>query len=404
MIHVCFGLYDKTGRYSKFTGTTMQSIFANTNAQVTVHILHDNTLAQDNIEKFSAAASRFNQRVNFYNVEALCADELAEYIALIPSVKSYYVSVATLYRLFATKLLAPDIEKIIYLDSDIVVNLDIAELWEVDLGDKILGVVPEILNRKDAHTAFALCRDGLINDADYFNAGVLLMNLVALRGEKNFFADWSKLVEKNPTYGEFHDQDALNCSFATRTVKLPLKFNRFVLWARVENDLTLAEKIYHFAGSALGMDMNDPFNRLWMDYFIQTPWFDSAAVGRLYEGFQKIQVNMKDTMIKLTAIMSGKARGFVVSKGDVDAIKKLFHVQNGEELIIVDRDTPRQEIFRRMDASRGKKIFFVFVPNFPFVNFEKLGFVYGKDFMNGIEFLSGRQTLLLNSHLLLQGM
>ena len=31
MIHVCFALYDKHGTYSKFTGTTMLSIFENTN-------------------------------------------------------------------------------------------------------------------------------------------------------------------------------------------------------------------------------------------------------------------------------------------------------------------------------------------------------------------------------------
>ena len=31
MIHVCFGLYDKDGRYSKFTGTTMLSMFENVN-------------------------------------------------------------------------------------------------------------------------------------------------------------------------------------------------------------------------------------------------------------------------------------------------------------------------------------------------------------------------------------
>ena len=44
MIHVCFGLHDGDGRYSKFTGTMITSIFANTTAQVTAHILHDATL------------------------------------------------------------------------------------------------------------------------------------------------------------------------------------------------------------------------------------------------------------------------------------------------------------------------------------------------------------------------
>ena len=32
MIQVCYGLYDKDGRYSKFTGTSMLSIFENTSA------------------------------------------------------------------------------------------------------------------------------------------------------------------------------------------------------------------------------------------------------------------------------------------------------------------------------------------------------------------------------------
>lgn len=404
MIHVCFGLYDKTGRYSKFTGTTMLSLFANTKSEVTVHILHDNTLTQDNRDKFSAVAKQFNQRVKFYNVETLCADKLAEYVNLVPSVKSYYVSVATLYRLLSTQLLSPDIEKIIYLDSDIVVNLDLNELWQIDLGDKIFGVIPESLNRNDVHTAFALCRDGLVKDEDYFNAGVLFMNLTALRKEKNIIVDWAKLVEKNPAYGEFHDQDALNYSFSTRTVKLPLKFNRFVLCARREREFDLAKKIYHFAGAGLGIDTVDPFNRLWLKYFVKTPWFDEEAIGRLCAGFQKIQDGLKISMIKLTALMSGKTRGFIVSKGDVDAIKKLFVVRNDEELIIVDRDTPRQIIFERMNASRGKKIFFVFVPNFPFVNFEKLGFVYGKDFLNGLELLADAQTSAVNSHLLLKAM
>ncbi len=31
MIHVCFGFHDKTGRYSRFPGTAMLSLFDNIN-------------------------------------------------------------------------------------------------------------------------------------------------------------------------------------------------------------------------------------------------------------------------------------------------------------------------------------------------------------------------------------
>lgn len=50
MIHVAYG----TGNlYAKFAGTSMLSIFENTTSDVTVHILHDNTLTNDNRDKFS---------------------------------------------------------------------------------------------------------------------------------------------------------------------------------------------------------------------------------------------------------------------------------------------------------------------------------------------------------------
>ena len=66
MIHVSYGLYDKTGRYSKFTATSMVSMFENTKEKVTVHILHDNTLSQENQNKLSQIAERYGQIVKYF--------------------------------------------------------------------------------------------------------------------------------------------------------------------------------------------------------------------------------------------------------------------------------------------------------------------------------------------------
>lgn len=407
MIHVCFGLYDKTGRYSKFTGTTLLSIFANTKSEVTAHILHDNTLTQDNIDKFSAVAEQFNQRVKFYNVETLCADGLATIKNALSENFIVKYSVGAIYRFLVPEILSSDIEKIIYLDSDIVVNLDIAELWRIDLGDKMLAAAPEaVINHLDhpfyAKTKFLLVKELTAYD-DYFNSGVLLFNLNAFRHEEENLLRGIKFASSHSEIDCF-DQDILNYLYSKNYVKLPEKFDVFVGIERRMGKNYLRDAIYHYAGRTCGLDMNDAFNRLWMKYFIQTPWFDEESIGRLYIGSQKIQDSLRGTMIKLTALVSGKTRGFIVLKNDVDAIKKLFVVRNDEELITVERDTPRQEIFERMNASRGKKIFFVFVQNFPFVNFEKLGFVYGRDFLNGLELLSDAQTLAVNSHLLLNAM
>lgn len=93
MIHVCYGLYDKDGRYSKFAGTSVCSMFENTKSEVTVHILHDNTLTADNRDKFLILAKRYNQTINFYNVEETCADKIAKMRRLIPAIENARVSI-----------------------------------------------------------------------------------------------------------------------------------------------------------------------------------------------------------------------------------------------------------------------------------------------------------------------
>ncbi|MBR0061185.1 MAG: hypothetical protein IJP68_06855, partial [Selenomonadaceae bacterium] len=145
--------------------------------------MHDNTLTQDNREKFIYLAGRYGQLVKFYNVEELCADKINEIEKLFPTASKTIFSIAMFYRFFIPELLPKNLEKAIYLDSDIIVNLDIAELWRTELGDKVLGVVPEVFNKVNAPAAFTLVADGLVKAEDYFNSGVLLMNLTALRDE-----------------------------------------------------------------------------------------------------------------------------------------------------------------------------------------------------------------------------
>lgn len=116
MIHVCFGLHDGDGKYSKFVGTTMASIFENTRSEVTAHILHDNTLTDDNRDKFSWLAGRYNQRVEFHNVEKLCPDELKFLREKLADKIQTRFSIGALYRLLIKKIFGSG--KVIYLDAD----------------------------------------------------------------------------------------------------------------------------------------------------------------------------------------------------------------------------------------------------------------------------------------------
>ena len=276
MIHVCFGLHDADGRYSKFTGTTLTSIFENTDSEVTAHILHDATLTDDNRDKFLSLAERYNQFVKFYNVDKLDVGENSPIKKFLSYAEKSYLSVATTFRLLLPKFLSVNIEKVIYLDSDVIVNLDITELWQIELGDKILGVVPEIYNEINTSVRFDLCRAGLVKAEDYFNSGVLIINAKLFRAVQNFMTDRINfLIEHSEC--KFLDQDLLNYCFSTRTLKLPAKFNRFLESVNDNGEGLIERNIYHYAGGRMGFEVANDLKRLWMDYFLKSGWLDSES-------------------------------------------------------------------------------------------------------------------------------
>ncbi|MBR2733031.1 MAG: glycosyltransferase family 8 protein [Selenomonadaceae bacterium] len=307
MIHVCFALYDKTGRYSKFTGTAMTSIFENTASEVTVHILHDNTLPADNCDKFIYIAGRYGQHVKFYNVEVLCADRIAEIKRMFPAANQMRYSIAMFYRFLIPKVFPPEVEKVIYLDSDVVVNLGIRELWRLELGDKPLAAANETaidaarLKRSVAMKYLILQK--LVAYDDYFNSGVLLMNLNFLRGDEASINRGLKFLSEHPQMA-WPDQDVLNYLYAANYVKLSEKFDVFVDVERTKSAAVKPRRaIYHYAVEALTPNTGDSLNRLWMEYFMRTPFFDADTLGRLFAGFRQMQFGLKQLLLIMSTTL-----------------------------------------------------------------------------------------------------
>ena len=268
--------------------------------------------------------------------------------------------------------------------------MDINELWKIDLNGKIFAAVTETSNGIPIQNSAPLCLKGYVASEDYFNSGVLMMDLKIFRSEEKNLMRGVAFVG---TSSEFYclDQDVLNYLFAKNYLKLPEKFNAFVKSQRYYKiDLTYG-KIYHYTAMSLGfgltLDMSDPFNRLWMNYFIKTPWFNIEVIERLYEGLLKIRDEQKKYVLNLTAIISGKKRAFIVADNGVRLLFENFFVQEDEEVLVVSGEIPSQKIIDVMNASRGKKIFFFLFPDFPFNVLEDAGLVFGKDFLNCKEFL-----------------
>ena len=401
MIHVCYGLYDGNGRYSKFTGTSILSLFENTREKVTVHILHDNTLTDDNRDKFSYIAGQYNQLIKFYNVEKICADEIAAIKGVITDFIQRNFSIGALFRLLITKIFPEDITKIIYFDSDIIVNLDISELWKIPLEDKAIAAIPEFANGSKIAANFALCKEGLVNAEDYFNSGVLVINLETLRGrDYQIFQNGIKFICENPKYA-WMDQDILNYCFSKNMVKLPSKFNFFVRDSIWRNEFKTENRILHYLSGSLNLDMRNPFNRLWFGYFKKTQWFNEDVIAHLNEELVKMNNTLKNLALQVSALMSGKVRAFFTDKANLELLKKAFRVREGEEIIPAVNNKSVQALADSMKASAGKKVYFILISNYYlFVRADLInaGFVEGRDFVNAVQFLSETHGVKLETN------
>lgn len=143
-----------------------------------------------------------------------------EWFADAPVVMHY--SKEMYYRLLACKLLPAELEKVLYLDPDILVINPIKELYDTDItGHLYAAAYHELIPVKEIN----MVRLNTYEMEEYFNTGVLLMNLVLQRqiiNERDIFA----YINKNKTRLLLPDQDIFNALYSKQTKKLnELQYN-----------------------------------------------------------------------------------------------------------------------------------------------------------------------------------
>lgn len=204
-INICMSFDDN---YLKPALTTIVSILYHTNAKINFYFLCDNRLS-------SSSRDAVNKNMNstscafFIDVD----NRLLNYLPLNRS----YISVNTYYRLLIDTLISVD--KIIYIDSDVLVVNDIRELWNTSLDCCIAGVLDEggVMQSR---------RLSLGASSNYVNAGVLIFNLKEIR--KTFSSPLKKYFKAYYQYRKLitlQDQDILNIVFKDNIKVLPLKWN-----------------------------------------------------------------------------------------------------------------------------------------------------------------------------------
>ena len=156
---------------------------------------------------------------------------------------SHHVTPAAYLRLLTAEILPVEIEKAIYLDSDVLVCDDLTQLWRMPVHDQYCLAVPDIacpyidarkgcLNFRKANPYMAsFCpvpnyRElGLNGSAEYFNSGVMVLNLKRWRDDQ-VAAQMMQCLADNEEHIWCWDQYALNVIFYERWGRLPVRWNQ----------------------------------------------------------------------------------------------------------------------------------------------------------------------------------
>ena len=187
--------------YVNFLRITLESIMENASKDYNYDVVVLNIGLKEESKRLLNKYNNENTKIIYFDVR----DKIQK-ISQNLSLRDYY-SKATYYRLFIADLF-PQYSKALYLDCDIVVLGDISKLYNHDLKDNLVGAVPDGAVQITEEFIQYVNKGLGIKEENYFNAGVLLMNLDEFRKE-NIEGKFVDLLNKY-SFKIAQDQDYLN--------------------------------------------------------------------------------------------------------------------------------------------------------------------------------------------------
>lgn len=227
-ISVCFSSNDE---YAPYLITAVNSLIQNARLTRNYEIY---IIGKDLSEKYKSilvSMQTDNIKINYVDIEKTM-EKLNISIKDFPINK--YFSVETYYRFFIPYLF-PNISKIIYLDTDIVINADVGELFDIDIDKNWFGVCRNVYGIYDLYN-HKIIKQGMFLENYYryickikdpretlFQAGVMLFNVAELKKVSFLNICMKKLNEiGNQQYVE---QDVLNSIAENKVRYIPLTWN-----------------------------------------------------------------------------------------------------------------------------------------------------------------------------------
>lgn len=256
-IHIGYGI---DNNYARCCASSIASFcFNNPTKNFNFHIM-TNDLSTTNKKQFEQLAQLYSVNIYIYEINI---DTLAK----LPT--QTHLPIATYFR-FILPLILDNVDKLFYIDADIICLQNADDLFNINLNNNIIGAVPDLpwMNKKRNKTLN-------LQNHIYFNAGMLIINIDKWNNF-NTFAKVLQAIQNEPQKFRYLDQDALNLILTNHIQYLDTKFNCIDINSIEQKNIILL----HFAAHPKPWNIAFPiskgcnkFNKnLYQYYENKTPW------------------------------------------------------------------------------------------------------------------------------------
>lgn len=189
-------------------------------------------------------------------------------------------------RLFIPHFIPQSLERVLYLDVDMIVETDIARLWELDMERKVIaGVVDRSGTVSSKWGGITNYKElGLPPETKYFNSGLLLMNPQQWR-EQDVTNRILTCVNENSRYAGFPDQYGLNVVLANQWFELDSRWNSYATSDEVD------PYVIHFIGVKpiyTSYDLNKGYQTRFFHYLQLTKWSGFKPISNNFRLMKKL--------------------------------------------------------------------------------------------------------------------
>ena len=274
--------------FVRFCGVTMVSTMHNDiPSDICFHIVTDGLAPSDEAILRGLAEDRGSQ-IRFYTVppKALECYELRW--------EGQRLSKVVFFRCLLSSLLPDSVEKVIYMDCDMLVLQPLDKLWNTPLENFALAATPDSLEPNPKHPQ-RLCYD---TNYGYFNGGLLLINLKYWR-EHDIESKCREYYNLYPERILMNDQDLLNGLLYDKKVFVDICYNvqegayrlpkdKSTDWQPPYIDMLLHPAILHYSSrKPWQYHCMHPLRHLFFTYQDMTPWAGQHPLNNLVARFHR---------------------------------------------------------------------------------------------------------------------